>query len=289
MESTNRDYYEAIGLARSASQAQIDAVCIRLGEKYLPDLNPDDPRAAKNFALIEEVYETLGDPAKRTAYDALLTGASVHAEAPPDPARTFAPVAFKFARLGLGAGLAGGAIVLAIGALGIWYGAGQREEIVQAKMFVPVAKVRKVVPRLAQDSYRMLKRIEATTASGGNITEYNRQLAQGWYQVKTYMESPDAASRPEIARAFGNALNAYHSAAAVWSVTIADPDHGRSFGEGDVPLWAQRLRAHVPDLDKFLEQDEADKTRKRYRLKDALQQYWMDASASLKKVEAQFL
>jgi curved DNA-binding protein CbpA len=72
MENVNRDYYEVIGLPRNADQSEIDAVCYRLAEKYRADRNPGDPLAAQNFALIDEVYETLGSPSRRATYDANL-------------------------------------------------------------------------------------------------------------------------------------------------------------------------------------------------------------------------
>src|SRR5450759_370093 len=72
MDSVNRDYYEVIGLSRNANQKEIDAACYRLAEKYRPERNPGDPLAAKNFALIDDVYETLGSPSRRATYDTTL-------------------------------------------------------------------------------------------------------------------------------------------------------------------------------------------------------------------------
>src|ERR1035438_5381603 len=72
MDSVNRDYYEVIGVPRNANQKEIDAACYRLAEKYRPERNPEDPFAAKNHDLIDEVYKTLGFPSRRAAYDASL-------------------------------------------------------------------------------------------------------------------------------------------------------------------------------------------------------------------------
>ncbi len=69
MNEVSRDYYEIVGLPRDASQIEIDAACIRLAEKWRPEHHPGDPLAQNNFRLIEDAYETLGDPAKRAAYD----------------------------------------------------------------------------------------------------------------------------------------------------------------------------------------------------------------------------
>lgn len=72
MDNVNRDYYEVIGLPRDASQNEVDAACYGLAEKYRPENNPGDLLAAKNFALIDEVYETLGSPSRRATYDISL-------------------------------------------------------------------------------------------------------------------------------------------------------------------------------------------------------------------------
>lgn len=82
MDNVNRDYYQVLGLPRDATQSEIDEACIRLAEKYRPERNPDDLLATKNFALIEEVYETLGNPAKRAAYDISLRSPHVVAALP---------------------------------------------------------------------------------------------------------------------------------------------------------------------------------------------------------------
>lgn len=67
-----RDYYEVIGVARTATQEEILAACLRLGDKYRPDRNPHDSLAAESFALVETALAQLGDPEKRAAYDVAL-------------------------------------------------------------------------------------------------------------------------------------------------------------------------------------------------------------------------
>ena len=64
-----RDFYELIGVARTATQEEILAACLRSGEKYRPDHNPHDALARENFAIVEGAFEVLGDPEKRAAYD----------------------------------------------------------------------------------------------------------------------------------------------------------------------------------------------------------------------------
>jgi hypothetical protein len=66
------DYYELIGVSRTATLEEIVAACLRLGEKYRPDRNPHDALAAETFALVESAFDVLGDPEKRAAYDAVL-------------------------------------------------------------------------------------------------------------------------------------------------------------------------------------------------------------------------
>jgi molecular chaperone DnaJ len=66
-----QDYYQALGVGRTASQAEIRKVYRRLARKYHPDVNPGDKRAEERFKKITEAYEILGDPKKRKVYDRL--------------------------------------------------------------------------------------------------------------------------------------------------------------------------------------------------------------------------
>jgi len=63
------DYYEVLGIPRSASKGEIKAAYRKLAKKYHPDHNPNDSEAAKQFKLCTEAYEVLGDPQKRSLYD----------------------------------------------------------------------------------------------------------------------------------------------------------------------------------------------------------------------------
>ena len=69
MDNVNRDYYDVIGVPRNADPKQIKEAYNWLAEKYRPEHNAGNLLAAKNLALIEEAYETLGNPARRAAYD----------------------------------------------------------------------------------------------------------------------------------------------------------------------------------------------------------------------------
>lgn len=64
-----RDYYEVLGVSKTASQDEIKSAFRKLAKKYHPDLNKDDPSAADKFKEAQEAYEVLGDEAKRKQYD----------------------------------------------------------------------------------------------------------------------------------------------------------------------------------------------------------------------------
>ncbi|KAK9752860.1 DnaJ domain [Popillia japonica] len=64
-----RDYYEILGVNKNASSAQIKRAYYQLAKKYHPDVNKNDPTAAKKFQSISEAYEVLCDANKRKQYD----------------------------------------------------------------------------------------------------------------------------------------------------------------------------------------------------------------------------
>src|SRR5688572_3181217 len=63
------DYYEVLGLKRSASQDEIKKAYRKSALKYHPDRNPGDAQAEKKFKEISEAYEILSDEKKRQIYD----------------------------------------------------------------------------------------------------------------------------------------------------------------------------------------------------------------------------
>ena len=64
-----RDYYEILGVARSANDDDIKKAYRKLAVKYHPDKNPGDKAAEEKFKELGEAYEALSDEQKRAAYD----------------------------------------------------------------------------------------------------------------------------------------------------------------------------------------------------------------------------
>lgn len=69
-----RNYYETLGVDKSASQEEIKKAYRRLAKKYHPDANPGKKEAEEKFKAINEAYEVLGDEAKRRKYDNIGQG-----------------------------------------------------------------------------------------------------------------------------------------------------------------------------------------------------------------------
>jgi len=66
--STKRDYYEVLGLSRDVDGQSLKKAYRRLALEYHPDRNPDQA-AVKRFREIQEAYDVLSDPEKRSLYD----------------------------------------------------------------------------------------------------------------------------------------------------------------------------------------------------------------------------
>ncbi|MEP7230970.1 MAG: J domain-containing protein [Ginsengibacter sp.] len=63
------DYYKTLGIAKTATEADIKKAYRKLARKYHPDVNPDDKEAHKKFQQINEANEVLSDAEKRKKYD----------------------------------------------------------------------------------------------------------------------------------------------------------------------------------------------------------------------------
>jgi len=63
------DYYDILGIGKSATAAEIKKAYRKKAIQYHPDKNPDDPKAEEMFKKAAEAYEILSDPNKKSRYD----------------------------------------------------------------------------------------------------------------------------------------------------------------------------------------------------------------------------
>ena len=64
-----RDFYEVLGVGRSADEKELKAAYRKLAKQFHPDANPGDKTAEAKFREVSEAYEILRDPQKKAAYD----------------------------------------------------------------------------------------------------------------------------------------------------------------------------------------------------------------------------
>lgn len=65
----NKNYYDVLGVKKDASADEIKSAYRSMAKKYHPDLNKNNPEAAEKFKEVNEAYECLSDPTRKSNYD----------------------------------------------------------------------------------------------------------------------------------------------------------------------------------------------------------------------------
>jgi DnaJ-class molecular chaperone len=99
-----KDFYDILGVSRTASEQDIKSAYLRKAREYHPDLNPGDKEAEAKFKEVQQAYDVLGDKEKRAQYDQFGAGFEQFAGGPRGGAG--GPFTFRWSR---GPGGMGGA------------------------------------------------------------------------------------------------------------------------------------------------------------------------------------
>ncbi|MCA1945583.1 MAG: J domain-containing protein [Desulfovibrio sp.] len=100
-----KDYYQILGVSKTASKEEIAKAFKKLARQYHPDLNPDNKTAEAKFKEINEAYEVLKDEEKRKLYDRLGPNWQHGQDFQPPPG--FENMHFEFRPGGPGGGMGG--------------------------------------------------------------------------------------------------------------------------------------------------------------------------------------
>src|SRR3954453_5186501 len=91
-----KDLYGTLGVSKTASQDEIKKAYRKLARQHHPDANPGDAASEERFKEVQQAYDVLSDPGKRTQYDRF---GSANGRPGPDGGFTFGEV-FDFGDLG---------------------------------------------------------------------------------------------------------------------------------------------------------------------------------------------